>query len=255
MKEKEFTLEGFRQAMAHLSEVLAPHLQTLNQTLELFARYSNFMDSVDAAGWLPYDSVSVQFVEECGGDASLLNRRLSEFYVEKWGCVQGEIESRLKVYAISEESKATFREALTAHREGLYRCVCRVVFPEIERVLRLHFFDGKAGWISSAKLIERFTGQGELEDFMPRRAHGWTLFGRLIEHVYEEVNEENREEYLSDSIPNRHAALHGLVAYSTYKHSVNMIILADYVFQVITDNYPYGRSLPDDLKREEEADA
>ena len=39
-------------------------------------------------------------------------------------------------YNITSEAKATFREALDAHEAGLYRCVCRVLFPEIQ-----HFTD------------------------------------------------------------------------------------------------------------------
>ena len=35
-------------------------------------------------------------------------------------------------------------------------------------------------------------------------------------------------------VPNRHASIHGLVSYSTFKHSMNMIIMADYIFQILT---------------------
>ena len=191
---------------------------------------------MDGAGWLPYRlAVSYQLVEECDGDRALLDRRLLEFYTENWNSIETEMGLRLKDYAICEESEATFQEALAAHREGFYRCVCRVLFPEIERVLRMHFFEDKAGRISACRLLKRFTNQGDLEDFISGPGHGWILFGRLITHLYEEVSEENRKDYLSNSVPNRHAALHGLIPYSTYKHSVNMIVMTDYVFQTITD--------------------
>ncbi len=205
--------------------------------LSHFQRYSDFMDSVDATGWLPYDSVSIQLVEACAGDTSLLDRRLSEFYRKNWNRIQQEMELRLVTCPISEESKETFREALIAHREGLHRCVCRLLFPEMERILRECVFEDKAGRIGSKKLLESFANRGSLEDFLPKKAHGLILFGRLVEHIYEGVTDSNREGYIRDSVPNRHAVVHGLVPYSTYKHSLNMLILADYIFRVISDNY------------------
>jgi hypothetical protein len=36
-----------------------------------------------------------------------------------------------------------------------------------------------------------------------------------------------------DPVPNRHAALHGLLPYAAQKHSMNMLIVADFLFQVI----------------------
>jgi hypothetical protein len=36
-----------------------------------------------------------------------------------------------------------------------------------------------------------------------------------------------------DAVRNRHAALHGIVTYNSFKNSLNAIFLADYVFQVI----------------------
>lgn len=33
--------------------------------------------------------------------------------------------------------------------------------------------------------------------------------------------------------PNRHAALHGFLPYDTAKNSINMLVMADFLFQVI----------------------
>ena len=70
---------------------------------------------------------------------------------------------------------------------------------------------------------------------MPKETLGLVLFGRLFEHLYETVNKENKSVFVEDDVPNRHAAIHGLVSYSTHKHSVNMIIIADYFFQILPD--------------------
>ena len=137
-------------------------------------------------------------------------------------------------YQITAETKATLREALSAHGTGHYRCVCRVLFPEIDREFRIHFFEDAAGSISSKKMLEKLTDRGALENFLPREAYGWILFDRLVHHLYEPVDDNNRTHYEQNYVPNRHASTHGLVSYSTLKHSMNMIIMADYVFQVLT---------------------
>lgn len=47
-------------------------------------------------------------------------------------------------------------------------------------------------------------------------------------------DEEARQRLVRDPIPNRHAALHGLVVYSTRQNSLNVIFIGDYVFELIS---------------------
>ena len=63
---------------------------------------------------------------------------------------------------------------------------------------------------------------------------GLELFGVLINHLYEQVNDINRQQFINLPIPNRHAAIHGLIVYSSMKNSFNTIIMADYIFQIVT---------------------
>ena len=223
-QQLEVTLRPFVQELAHISQAVAPYVES-------FAKYSKFIDSVGATGWLSYHTVPISYVEECGGDISLLEQRLSTFYETNWNGIRQDIESRLEAYHIDEEARETFREALSAHEAGFYRCVCRVLFPEIERMIRVLFFENKAGTIRSKEILDRLTQRGSLEDFMPREAYGWILFDRLVNHLY--APDKNRKKFQKDFVPNRHAAAHGLVSYSTPKHSMNMIIMADYIFQVL----------------------
>ena len=227
LQQLEAVLRPFVQSLTRLSQAIVTHIAPI-------AKYLNFIDSVDATGWLPYHTVSIAYVEKCGKDMPLLERRLSAFYKENWSDIRQDIESRIVGYHISEDAKATFREALSAHELGHYRCVCRVLFPEIEQGFRVHFFDDKAGQIRKDELLDRLNRNTSLKNFMPREAYGWILFARLAGHLYEKVDDENRTRFQQDFVPNRHAALHGLVVYSTHKHSMNMIIMADYIFQVLT---------------------
>ncbi len=226
--------QPFLQSMERISQAITPFLEEMAPYIEYFARYSKFIESVRPTGWLPYHTVSIDCVEECGGDVSFLEAYLTNFYETNWENIQQDIEKRLDHYHIAEETKATFREVLSAHVIGHYRCVCRVLFPEIDREFRIHFFEDSAGSISSKKMLEKFNNQTTLRNVLPREAYGWILFNRLIHHLYEPVDDGNRAHYENDYVPNRHASTHGLVSYSTFKHSMNMIIMADYIFQVLT---------------------
>ena len=37
----------------------------------------------------------------------------------------------------------------------------------------------------------------------------------------------------ADAVPNRHAAVHGLVVYRSFKNSLNTLFMTDYVFQIV----------------------
>ena len=213
--------------MAPLIEAIAPYI-------DRFARYHRFIESVAATDWLPYHTILIDYVEQCGDDLSLLDARMTSFYEDNWGDIRRDMEKRLDLYDIAQETRDTFREALCAHFIGHYRCVCRVLFPQVEREFRMHSFEDRAGPIASDKLLKGLTSRGELADFLPREAYGWILFTRLVHHLYEPVHSANRTKYAEDHVPNRHASIHGLVTYSTHKHSMNMIIMADYVFQILT---------------------
>ncbi len=227
-------LQPFIQSLQRVSQAIAPFLEAIAPHIEGFVRYSKFMDSVRPTAWLPYHTVSLDYVEECGDDVCLIETRLTEFYENNWEDIRRDIEIRLDRYHILEETRATFREALAAHGMRHYRCVCRVLFPEIDREFRIRFFEDAAGSISSKKMLEKLTNRGDLKTFLPREAYGWILFGRLVHHLYEPVDNGNRAQYETDYVPNRHASIHGLVPYSTFKHSMNMIIMADYIFQILT---------------------
>ena len=102
------------------SDAAAPHLQA-------FREWNRTVDALNEVGWLPYHSASFHYVEECGDDLLLLERRFSEYYRTRWREIRDDMESRLEDYHIDDEARETFREALSAHEAGYYRCVCRVV--------------------------------------------------------------------------------------------------------------------------------
>ncbi len=234
LQQQMGSLQPFIQAMAEISQAIAPYVEAIAPHIKGIVRYQKFIDSVRATGWLPYHTLPIDYVEKCAEDTALLENHISSFYKNTWNNIRQDIESRLSQYHISEETKETFREALSAHEIGHFRCVCCVLFPTIEREFRIHFFEDRAGSIPSKEMLEKLTNRGELKDFLPREAYGWILFDFLIHRLYEKVDDDNRQDYQKDYVPNRHASIHGLLPYSSHKHSINMIIMADYLFQVLT---------------------
>ena len=195
-------------------------------------RYYAFTSSVQSAGWLPYYTITPDDVEDCGADTELVDARIESFYKTHWDIIRKDIESRMDQYQISDETKATFREAIEAHDSGLYRCVIAVLFPKIEEEFEARVPKNRDSQSQRARKVLQRAGACRMR--VPQKAYGWALYGPVENHIYSRVDASNIEEFERDDIPNRHAALHGLVRYWTHKHSMNMIVLTDYIFQVLS---------------------
>lgn len=218
------------EASKQLERKLAPALTSLHKWSEAiakhypeFPKWIQFVNAADKVGWLPYGSTPFEIVEECGNDLDLLDQRFSDYYRSHWSEMRDEIISRLEGFHIDDEARQTFREALSAHEAGHYRRVCRVLFPEIERMISKGRLRDKA--------LESLAGTRSFAELAFRNRSSYILLGRLMNHAYRPV--KDREQFESNPVPNRHAALHGLVSYSTNKHSMNMLILTDYTFQIL----------------------
>lgn len=117
----------------------------------------------------------------------------------------------------------------------MYRSVCRLLFPEIERVARVEIYEAKIGHhITSQRDLPKMAGQptpGELQLPGPLTL---SLFKKLENHLYGRIKtEEDRASCVLDAVPNRHAALHGIVSYSSMQNSLNTIFITEYIFQII----------------------
>ena len=198
------------------------------------ARHARNAQALDDAGWLPHYSTPFDRCNECGGDLDALYEFLSGHYRERWTEIRRDIEARLMQYDVDDEAKATFREALDAHEAGLYRSVCRVLMPELERVSRRELHGDGMEPITSQKLLQELTAQLHMSSVEPAGFYNLNLFRRLSKHLYEHLSdEEDRQRFERDPVPNRHAAVHGLVVYSSMQNSLNTLFMAEYIFQVI----------------------
>ena len=174
-------------------------------------------------------------MEECEGDSDAIHRLFTEHYRERWSAVHGDIEVSLAEYDIDDEAKASFGEALNTHQAGFYRSVCRVLMPEIERVSRVELHGDGLDRITSQPLLRKLAGRLPISAVGPGGFLALNLFRRLSEHLYEHVDDEDsRRRFAQDPVPNRHAAVHGLVVYSSMQNSLNADFMADFIFQAIS---------------------
>ena len=171
------SLGPVNEGLKKLAEASAPYLAKWSELAPRLAEWSRTVDALNDVGWLPCHTAPFHHVAECGDDLDLLDRRFSEYYCTQWSEIRDDMESRLEDYHIDDEARETFREALSAHEAGLYRCVCRVLFPEIERTI--------GAGLGPKRLLEKLTGTGDLADYAFRELCGYVLFGRLVKHVYE----------------------------------------------------------------------
>ena len=85
--------------------------------------------------------------------------------------------------------------------------------------------------MAGQRVLRKIAGERPIDGF---RINAWLsvlLYRKLDEHAY--LDTEEFPDTLSDTVPNRHATMHGRASYSTHQNSINALILADYVFQVI----------------------
>ena len=208
------------------AEAAAEAMARIQPALKQFHERKQAHDALNKAGWLPHYSVPHRLVEGCRDDRALLDSRVADHYRTGWTKIRGHMELDLATYHVDDEARATFREALIAHESGLYRCICRLLFPEIERTIG-------AGH-RSEPMIKKLLASGDPTELDFREMFDWVMLERIRKHTYEQVwTKGERERFERDPVPNRHAAIHGRVAYSTHKHSMNMLILTDYVFRIL----------------------
>ncbi len=245
----ESVLEGFKPHLEKLQEYLreneeelAPHFEALKNAvpelvsvikpyLALIGKQAELVDALNETGWLPFDHAPYHCMEQSGGDAARLDACMSSYYDKHWSEIRQSFEENLDGYHVDDETKAAFREALQAHEERLYRCVVRSLFPEIERVLRSRM--PTPDHMGSKQLLQTLVEMRPLEEIAEGTFFGYLILDRLYRHIYEHVPPNDTTEVEKDFLPNRHAAVHGLVVYADHKHSMNMLVMTDWIFRVL----------------------
>lgn len=228
--------EVFSQNMQRALEVLRP-------TLEAIGKQQKKAALVEGSGWLPHYTTPFSEILETETPEQV-HERLSAFYRDRWDEVRPALTEAMEKIDVDAEAKATFAEALRAHERGDFRCAPRLLFPEIERVGR-----------EKLKLKQEFSGKVHLVEpaeglpigiVLRELGGGVKLLEKLIDQVYLKVRgNPNSAEILADTVPNRHAAIHGLAVYNTQQTSLNAIIIAEFTFLFIEVLQRYSEETPE----------
>lgn len=209
---------------------------------------------VENTGWLPHHTMPFDLLSENSKEDEV-GQAVANYYRDSWNEVEQSFVVQLERYDIDDEAKTTFKEALAAHRHGLFRVSPRLLFPEIERVCSEEFFNGKhmvpVTTPKGKKTTLPITRLKEIRKMILKLpagrlrayAYSWQLFAKVESHLYEDVDETQENEvtrYRADPVPNRHAALHGIVSYNTQQTSINAIIMTDFIFHMVSQLKRYA---------------
>lgn len=209
--------------------------RSLAPMLEQFAKHEARCKRLEDAGWLPHPASPWHLLDDEGLCKEKLNEAVECYYRENWPTVRASIDEAITGYAIDAEAKATFTDALAAHEAGLHRCVARTLFPEIERVSRAEIHGGAMDKIASQPKLQEAISRLCPSDIARDGISGMRLYHKLVDHLYASMPTPERVQAIAaEPVPNRHAAVHGYVAYNTLRHSMNALIIAEYLFHAIT---------------------
>ena len=184
-------------------------------------------------GWVVHRTLPTTVLEDA--DEENLDKAIATHYKENWAEVRIEIDQALSGYFVDQDSKETMDPALSAHEHGFYRLVPRAMVIEIERAARvqLHNRIVDRGLNIKEKILNGvdYLPLSSFEDLTADMIQYETLENDLYEQIWDE---NDRSQFTESPIPNRYAAVHGLVPYASEKSSLNSIFLADFVFRMIT---------------------
>lgn len=235
------SVESARLAAISIMPKITPEMV---RDIEMAAKTEQRQRLLDRIGLLPHASTPFQLFDSTT-DPDTLKAHIQSHYDGKWSEIAQSVLDRVRSFDIDEEAKETLEEALHSHRNGFFRSVCRLLLPEIERVARVELQQSAVGIVKPERVIGEPALSLSISDTNPPGYYALGLYKRFTKHLYVKVDSTNLAQFAADPIPNRHAAIHGLIVYNSYWHSLNVIFLTDYVFQLVTAiKAPVRKHLP-----------
>ncbi len=181
---------SFKPLFSRVQSVLEAARPIASEIIQQLDELDLSTEVLSRAGWLPhYTTPFGEITVDMGTEA--VRNKILEYYAVNWGAVRSEIETRLANYNIDDEAKETLREALYAHEAKLYRCVVRVLFPEVERALRTMLLDDITKRIGYKELVEKLNEGKAIDDFILQGLYDLHLFNHLTRALEEEGESES----------------------------------------------------------------
>lgn len=235
IKDLRETAERLSKFSVPIFEELRRQQQAMQPFWEALGKSTEECERIEKAGWLPHYTIPSEILAIEDLDASELDAALAAYYQNQWNDVKEELQSRVASYEIDDEAKQAFFAALGMHEAGFFKGTARMLFPEFERLARVELNGNTMKGISSQHTLRAKAANLSPGEIEPGGVYGMRLFRRLTNHLYSQTKtHDSLAAIAADPVPNRHAALHGFLAYDSLKSSINMLIMADFIFQVFS---------------------
>ena len=228
-----------RQHTTTLSDAIRAAMQValpvpqLEKLRTIFEFEHQLEDVSKATGWLPHLNVPfIELLSEAKGDSEQFADLVRAYYDEHEEEIIENIAERLAEYSVDEGDKEILQESISVHQSGFFRSACLGVLPLIEKVIREDWLRLPIGRSGRYQKIKDAIGDQPTRDFIIDGKHEWVIALYILKGLYESVDPSNLQDVQLSSMPNRHAASHGLANYNTKKPSFNAIICADYILRV-----------------------
>lgn len=190
---------------------------------------------LEFSDWLPHYSITEKVMSDLinkSQDDNELNFQIGKYCRDNWGVISIKFRENLRSINVDEEAKEAFSEALEAHGHGLYKCVPRLLFAEMERVIsKIPREQGASNKphevINNALEIYGYTELARDQTFRLK------TINKLSHHIYHSMwSDKPYPQVYTDPVPNRHAAMHGWVNYNKPYHSFNMLVICEITFSI-----------------------
>lgn len=222
-----------------LAAQIREHQPTINRIAKIFSEYFNQWEPVFAKhqanreilalGWLPHPFQTELHNEVV--ETTDLDEHLSEFYENNLAAFEISLTKNLEKCGCDDILLSRISYCFRSYRDGNFGQIPCALFPEIERYARENLYtENPFSNITSLREVRDTISSLPLPYLpAPVLERGYHLFKVFDEHLYTPIKttEQWKAAQKSD-IPNRHAALHGLVVYDNAKSSINTFIIFEY---------------------------
>lgn len=189
-------------------------------------------DMLKSAGWLPHLSIPAGVCQGALDKSMDVSTAVECYLRDNWDSVAAVFRERFRAVGADEEALAAMDEALECRGRGLHRAVSRIVFPEIERVVRLRVPPPKPDQMAGLGEFRKSIGEVALSSPFDASAFIWLEIYDEIQNVcYAKVGLDRGEDDFR--FPNRHAVAHGRFPYSSPRDSMNSLVLADFMLTCV----------------------
>lgn len=225
------------------TDVLGPWMDRLRVLADediIFGKNYTIIDEVTLlTGRLPFRTIPYgSYIEEEERDVDRIAQRVNDYFDQEEEAILSDIQSGLASHNVDDEARETLTEAIENHRISHYRSTCRLLAPEIERVIREHVLALPMGKVVNAKELDSVIGDSTFEELAIQGTHDVVVALRMMKHWYSFIDHKQGPQAIAAvqdaPTPNRHAISHGWLPYSTPQDSLNTIILTDYLYRIVT---------------------